>query len=430
MKKIQLSLRGALKGEIAVGPDKSISHRAVILSGIGKGKSRIVNFLDAEDPLRTLEAFRRMSVNVDRQGAEIVIHGQGLAGLKEPDNVIDCGNSGTTCRLLSGLLAGQHFNSFFTGDDSLRNRPMRRVIDPLSMMGASFYSRNGGRLPMMVQGARLKSIQYQSPVASAQVKSSIMLAALSVNGVTTVIEPEKSRDHTERMLKAAGVGVIEHGLAISVEGGTELQPMEWDIPGDFSSAAFFIVAATVIPDSSIILRRVGVNPTRTGALDILRNMGAQISLENEREIGGEPVADIVVAHSPLKGIAVDSRLIVRAIDEFPILCVAAALAQGVTTITGATELRVKECDRIAAMRSELSKMSVAVEELKDGLIIEGIGRLHGGAKVHSYGDHRIAMSLAVASLTTKTETTLDDVDCINTSFPDFFALLDSLTSKR
>ncbi|MBI5664567.1 MAG: 3-phosphoshikimate 1-carboxyvinyltransferase [Nitrospirae bacterium] len=433
MNRISIKYKGPLRGEITTPPDKSISHRAIMFSSLAEGQSIVRNFLQAEDPLRTLEAFKQMGIQIEHRTQntehrladnEIIIHGKGLNGLSAPQDIIDCGNSGTTMRLLCGVLAGQPFSTALTGDSSLRSRPMKRVITPLTEMGAVIESENGFP-PLRIKGGKLTPISYKSPVASAQVKSAIMLAGLYCEGVTTVIEPGKSRDHTERMLKACGVDISLNDLEVSVRGVASLKPMEITVPGDLSSAAFFIVAGLLVPGSEILIRNTGINPTRSGLIDVLNLMGARIKLENERLVSGEPVADLYVKHSQLKGIDIGGDLILRAIDEFPVLCVAAAKAEGTTRITGAKELRVKESDRIASMATELRKMDVKIEELEDGLIIEGREDLKPAAAV-SYGDHRIAMSMLIAGLTASGETTVEDTDCVNTSFPGFMDMLKGL----
>ncbi len=434
LNRISVKYKGPLRGEITTPPDKSISHRAIMFSSLAEGRSVVRNFLQAEDPLRTLEAFKQMGIEIELRVKsqelrvktnEIVINGKGLMGLKDPQNTIDCGNSGTTMRLLSGILAAQPFSSVLTGDSSLRSRPMKRVIGPLTEMGAVIESEKGGYPPLRIKGSKLMPISYTSPVASAQVKSAILLAGLYCDGVTTVIEPGKSRDHTERMLKASGVDINVKDLEVSVKGITSLKPMDITVPGDISSAAFFIVAGLIVPHSEILIKNTGINPTRYGLIDILNLMGADIKLENERVVSGEPVADLYIKHSQLKGIDIEGDLILRAIDEFPILCVAAAKARGKTRITGAKELRVKESDRISSMAAELRKMGVNVEELEDGLIIEGREDLKPSEAI-SYGDHRIAMSMIIAGLTSLGETTVEDTDCANTSFPGFMDMLESL----
>ncbi len=427
MSQISIKYNGPLRGELTASPDKSISHRAIMLSSLAEGISHINNFLHAEDPLRTLEAFRQMGVDIKigTEANELLINGKGLTGLSQPEDVIDCGNSGTTMRLMSGIMSAQPFSSTLTGDSSLRTRPMKRIITPLTQMGANISSGKDGLPPLKIKGGKLSPISYKSPVASAQVKSSILFAGLYCDGITTVIEPGKSRDHTERMLKACGADVEIKGLEASVKGMAVLKPLDITVPGDLSSAAFFIVAGLIVPGSEILIKNTGINPTRTGIIDILKMMGADIGLENKREVSGEPVADIHVKHSKLNGSDIGGELVLKAIDEFPALCVAAAKADGTTKITGAAELRVKESDRIAAMTAELRKMGVVVEELEDGLVIEGREDLKP-ATVKSYGDHRIAMSMIVAGITSNSETTVTDTDCVNTSFPGFMDVLESL----
>ncbi len=425
MNRINVRYRGPLRGEVTPPSDKSISHRTIMFSSLAEGKSVIRNFLRAEDPMRTLEAFRQMGINIQTTDDEIVIEGKGLHGLKKPEGDIDCGNSGTTMRMLSGVLAGQPFDSTLTGDEFLLKRPMRRVMGPLTQMGAEISSEEGGMPPLKIKGGTLKPIEYDSPIASAQVKSAILLAGLYCDGTTTVIEPGRSRDHTERMLKALGADVKIDGLQVSIAGGAALGPMDITVPGDLSSAAFFIVAGLIVPGSELVVRNVGINPTRTGIIDVLKAMGADIRVENKRDVSGEPAADIAVSHSELKGIDIGGDIILKAIDEFPILCVAAAKAKGKTTITGAAELRVKESDRIAAMASELKKMGAVVKELEDGIIIEGMEELKP-AQVKSHGDHRIAMSMIIAGLTAEGETMVEDTDCVNTSFPGFMDMIDKL----
>ncbi|MBI4688315.1 MAG: 3-phosphoshikimate 1-carboxyvinyltransferase [Nitrospirae bacterium] len=418
-----------LRGEVQPPADKSISHRAIILGALSQGRSTVKNFLRAEDPLTTIAAFRQMGVEIEDKGEEIIIDGKGLTGLKEPSGIIDCGNSGTTMRLLCGVLAGQPFSATLSGDDSLRRRPMQRVIKPLVEMGARITSQAGGYPPLTIQGGGLTPVNYKSTVASAQVKSAILLAGLYCDGVTTISEPDKSRDHTERMLKAQGAGIEIKNLEISIKGRASLNPFNIIIPADFSSAAFFLVAGAIVPDSEIVIKNVGINPTRTGLLDILHLMGADIETKNEHEVSGEPVADLHVRHSSLRGVTVGGDLILKAIDEFPILCVAASLSEGVTKITGAEELRVKESDRIKTMAEALRKAGVDVEELKDGIIIKGRNRLKP-ASIQSHGDHRVAMSMAIAGLMADGETIIEDTTCVNTSFPKFMEMLEGLAKAK
>jgi 3-phosphoshikimate 1-carboxyvinyltransferase len=440
LSQISIKKRKPLRGELIPPPDKSISHRSIILSSLAEGKSIIRNFLYAEDPLSTISAFRQMGVEIEAGAihespvqpgrgemtspVHVIVLGKGLYGLKAPEAAIDCGNSGTTMRLLCGVLAGQSFSVTLKGDASLSRRPMKRVMEPLSQMGATFRSDNG-HPPLHITGSKLRPISFRSPVASAQVKSAILLAGLYCDGTTSVTESEKSRDHTERMLKAAGIDIEISGLTINMKGGTVLRPLDLTVPNDLSSAAFFIAAGTIVPGSELLIKNTGINPTRTGLIEILQSMGADIRLENNREVSGEPVADIHVKHSYLSGIDITGDMVPKTIDEFPILCVAAALAQGKTKITGAKELRVKESDRITAMAAELRKMGVNIEELEDGLIIEGRENLQP-AVIQSYGDHRIAMSMAIAGLMADGETTILDTECINTSFPGFMEILERL----
>jgi 3-phosphoshikimate 1-carboxyvinyltransferase len=423
---------GGLRGEARVPGDKSISHRAVMLGGLAEGETRATGFLAGEDNQRSVEAFRQMGVGVRVEGTTLSVAGAGgprRAGqrLKEPDDVIDCGNSGTTTRLLAGILAGQPFVSVLTGDASLRARPMGRVIEPLARMGARIIGRQGGtRAPLTIVGGPLSGIDYDLPVASAQVKSALLLAGLLAEGETVVHEPGPSRDHTERMLAFMGAEVRRTGRGdVAVRGGGRLSGRSFVVPGDVSSAAFFIVAALVTPGSDLLLRDVGLNPTRTGAVDALRAMGGQIEIVARRDDGPEPVGDLRVRTSRLRGIEIAGDLVVRAIDEMPALAVAAALAEGTTVIRGAQELRVKETDRIASMAEVLSRMGAAVQPTPDGMLIEG-GRPLRGARVESRGDHRTAMSAAVAGLAAAGETVVEDVACIDTSFPGFAQLLESL----
>jgi 3-phosphoshikimate 1-carboxyvinyltransferase len=411
-----------LRGETGVPGDKSISHRSIIFGSIAEGTTRVNGFLWSEDNIRTLEAFRAMGVAITEHEGGLVIDGRGLHGLCEPDDLIDAGNSGTTTRLLTGLLAGQPFFSVITGDDSLRKRPMQRVTKPLSLMGATIHGRGGGNYaPLAIVGGELEGIDYTSEVASAQVKSAILLAGLSARGKTTVSEPVRSRDHTERMLRAFGAEVTVDGNRVGVTGGDTLHGCEVSVPGDISSAAFLIVAALITSDSDLLIRGVGINPTRSGSIDLLRRMGGEIEYLNERESSAEPVADIRVKSSRLHGIDIGPGDIPGAIDEFPIISVAAAVAEGTTTIKGASELRVKESDRIATMVKGLRAVGVKVEELPDGMVIEG-GSLTG-ATVESYGDHRIAMAMLIAGLVAEGGVEVVGTGCIRTSFPGFMELL-------
>ena len=428
MKSITIEKAASVRGEITVPGDKSISHRSIMLGAIANGVTTVRGFLRGEDNLSTMHAFRAMGVEMDDDGTVIRITGRGLHGLQEPGDVLDCGNSGTTIRLITGLLSGQSFFSVVTGDQYLRKRPMKRIVEPLSRMGARIAGRKGGTVaPLAISGAALRGIEYQSPVSSAQIKSSLMLAGLYADGETTVIEPSLSRDHSERMFTLFGASVIRRESGVSVRGGIELTAQEVTVPGDISSATFFIVAALITPKSELLIKNVGVNPSRTGVLDILRAMGGDIQLLDCRDVSGEPVADLLVRSSSLKGIAISGDVVPRAIDEFPAICVAAACAEGTTTIRDAKELRVKETDRITAMAENLATLGVTVTETEDGMDITGAERLLGGT-VDSRGDHRIAMSLSVAGLVASSQITITDIDCVATSFPTFYPLLEKVVA--
>ncbi|MDA8412265.1 MAG: 3-phosphoshikimate 1-carboxyvinyltransferase [Desulfobacteraceae bacterium] len=427
MNTITIRPAASVKGEITVPGDKSISHRSIMLGAIANGTTSVRGFLRGGDNMATMGAFRAMGVRIDDDGETVVIQGKGLHGLSEPSDVIDCGNSGTTIRLITGLLAGQSFFSVVTGDQYLRKRPMKRVVEPLTRMGARILGRNQGSLaPLAISGGSLNAIGYESPVSSAQVKSAIMLAGLYADGDTSVREPSLSRDHSERMFRLFGATLETFDSGVTVKGGVELQGQDITVPGDISSATFFMVAALITPGSELLIRNVGVNPTRTGAIDILRAMGGDIQLLDQRELSGEPVADILVRSSRLKGCAIAGSVVPRAIDEFPAICVAAACAEGVTTVREARELRVKETDRISAMATNLRTLGVPVEECDDGMTINGVERLSGGS-VESFGDHRIAMSLAVAALVSTDGITIADTGCVATSFPTFFPLLEKVS---
>ena len=424
MNSITISSLSSLRGEFDVPGDKSISHRSIMLGAIANGITTVRGFLRGEDNFATMAAFRALGVRIEDDGQTLTIHGGGLHGLTEPADVIDCGNSGTTIRLLTGLLAGQGFFSVVTGDQYLRKRPMKRVVEPLSRMGAKILGRaNGSLAPLAISGGTLNAIGYESPVSSAQVKSAIMLAGLYADGETSVREPSLSRDHSERMFSLFGASLERFHNGFTVRGGIELRGQEIVVPGDISSATFFIVAALITPDSELLIRNVGVNPTRTGSIDVLRAMGGNIQLLNEREVSAEPVADILVRSSRLKGVRIAGSTVPRAIDEFPALCVAAACAEGTTSIRDARELRVKETDRITAMAVNLRELGVNVAECEDGMDITGVECLRGGT-VNSCGDHRIAMSFAIAGLAARGDVTVNDIDCVATSFPTFFQLLE------
>lgn len=417
-----------LRGTVTVPGDKSISHRAVMLGGIAEGTTVIEGFLEGADNLSTIDAFRAMGIVIERHGARVMVHGKGLFGLKEPDDVIDAGNSGTTARLITGILSAQPFFSVITGDESLRTRPMRRVTAPLIEMGAAISGRNGASLlPLAVNGARLKGIGYSMPVASAQVKSCLLLAGLYAEGKTTVTELGKSRDHTERMLRLFGADIKEDGLSVTIRQSKSLKARAVTVPGDISSAAFLMVGAMITDDSELLINDVGVNPTRRGVIDILNRMGGDIELLNERSISNEPVADILVRTSSLKGVDISREELLPAIDEFPVISVAAAFADGRTTVRGAGELRVKESDRLAAMAGALSCLGVGCAESKDGITIEGTGRGSvNSCVIESLNDHRIAMAAAIAALRSKAGITIAGAGSVDVSFPGFFGLLEGL----
>ncbi|MDE2619215.1 MAG: 3-phosphoshikimate 1-carboxyvinyltransferase [Sphingomonadales bacterium] len=431
---------GALKGRIRVPGDKSISHRSIMLGALAVGETRVTGLLEGEDVLSTAAAMRAMGATIAREGdGTWSIHGVGVGGLLQPEQALDMGNSGTSTRLLMGLVASHAITATFIGDGSLSKRPMGRVIDPLSLMGADFTPSPGGRLPLTMRGAApAVPIEYRLPVASAQVKSAILLAGLNTPGITTVIEPIPTRDHSERMLRGFGaeleVEVETDGTRIiRVTGEAEFRPQQIVVPGDPSSAAFFVVAGLLVPGSDLVIENVGLNPTRAALFDVLRQMGGQIDELDRREVGGEPVADLHVRHSALTGIAVDPAVVPSMVDEFPVLFVAAALAKGRTVTTGLEELRVKESDRIAAMRAALELAGATVTETADGLIIDGTGGdpLPGtpaAAAVTTHLDHRIAMAMAVAGLASRNGVAVDDTRPIATSFPVFESLLDGLVA--
>ncbi|MEH6503397.1 MAG: 3-phosphoshikimate 1-carboxyvinyltransferase [Cycloclasticus sp.] len=411
-----------LKGEFRVPGDKSISHRSVMLGSLAEGITEVSGFLEADDALATLAAFQNMGVNIEHLGpGQLRIHGVGLHGLQKPAADLYVGNSGTSMRLLSGILAGQKFDSVMTGDSSLTKRPMRRVLDPLALMGANVESSENGTAPLKIKGGEaLSGINYTMPMGSAQVKSCLLLAGLYAEGTTTVVEPAVTRDHTEQMLRGFGYEVNTEANVVSLKGGGRLTATSIDVPADISSAAFFLVAASITPNSDITLQHVGINPTRTGVIDILLKMGANIELLNKRTVGGETVADIRVRSSELKGIHVPEELVALAIDEFPVLFVAAAYAVGTTVVTGAEELRVKESDRIQAMADGLQALGVDAQATEDGMIITG-GRVMGGV-VESVDDHRIAMAFAVAGLQSENSIEIKNCENVKTSFPDFVGL--------
>ncbi|MFA5630368.1 MAG: bifunctional prephenate dehydrogenase/3-phosphoshikimate 1-carboxyvinyltransferase [Porticoccaceae bacterium] len=412
----------SLEGRVRIPGDKSISHRSIMLGSLANGVTRVTGFLEGEDALATLQVFRDMGVVIEGPcNGEVTIHGVGLHGLKPPPGPLYLGNSGTSMRLLAGLLAGQSFDVTMSGDDSLSKRPMKRVSEPLALMGAVIETSAGGCPPLVVRGgSSLKGIDYKLPMASAQVKSALLLAGLYAQGETVVTEPAPTRDHTERMLKGFGYPVSKEGAVARVVGGGELTACDIDVPADISSAAFFMVAACIVPGSDIVLEHVGINPTRIGVINILRLMGADISLLDEREVGGEPVADIRVRHAPLRGIEIPEDQVPLAIDEFPAIFIAAACAEGKTVLTGAEELRVKESDRIQAMADGLITLGIDAAPTPDGIVITG-GTL-GSGTVHSRDDHRIAMSFAVAGLMAQGSIRIEECQNVATSFPDFVQL--------
>ncbi|MCL5058121.1 MAG: 3-phosphoshikimate 1-carboxyvinyltransferase [Actinobacteria bacterium] len=410
--------------------DKSVSHRAVMLGSIAEGDTIIKNFLTGEDCLATMNCFKELGVKFEGPfGEDLLVHGKGLRGLSEPSGILDAANSGTTMRLIMGILSGQPFLSVITGDQSLVRRPMGRVVAPLAEMGASIMGRNENTLaPLAIRGGKLRPIDYISPVASAQVKSAVLLAGLYTGGKTTVTEPAKSRDHTERMLRHFGAAVETAGNTVSVYGGPTLRGAEINVPGDISSAAFLMVAAAVVPGSELVIENVGTNPTRDGIISALKSMGADITLFNSREMNGEPVSDIRVRHSRLKGAVLEGNLIPKMIDEIPAIAVAACAATGETVVRDAAELKVKESDRISAIVSGLRNMGVNIAGMPDGFIIRPGNRLKG-AEVETGKDHRIAMAMAVAGLMAEGETVIKDYDCVNISFPGFYDVLKSIAKE-
>jgi 3-phosphoshikimate 1-carboxyvinyltransferase len=424
MKTITLSKSAGMKGEMTVPGDKSITHRSVIFGSIANGTTRVKGFLTGEDNRRTIDAFRLMGVDIKEAGEELTITGAGLHGLKPPPKQIYAGNSGTTARLLLGLLSGQRFTSTLDGDKYLRKRPMKRVVKPLTKFGARFTDESGATepnlLPITVLPGEIIPIDHQMNIASAQVKSSLILAGMYANGESRITEPSPSRDHTENMLKAMGVRLVSENNTVTFEGGQELTAIDIEVPGDISSAAFFIVAASIIKGSELLIRNVGVNPTRTGIIDVMKMMDADITLKSERTVSGEPVADILVRHSALKGIDIAGDVIPKAIDEFPIISLAAAMAEGETKIRDAKELRVKESDRIETTAVNLRKLGVEITEHEDGMDIKGGSALRGCDTLESFGDHRIAMMLSIAALACDGECTINDIECVDTSFPGFF----------
>ena len=417
---------GKLRGEITVPGDKSISHRSVMLGSIAKGDTRISGFLTGEDCLSTIDCFKKLGIDIEVNGTDVTVHGKGLKGLSAPAETLDVGNSGTTLRLMSGILSAQPFTTRLTGDSSIQKRPMGRVASPLGLMGAKITSENEKMTaPLTIDGQKLHGIDYTLPVASAQVKSALILAGLYADGETRITEPEATRDHTEIMLNYLGADIRKEGDTIVVRPAAELKGKDITVPGDISSAAYFIAAALISKDSEVLIKNVGVNPTRTGIITAFKAMGGNIELTNERTVCGEPVADILVRSSRLHGVVIKGAIIPKLIDEIPVIAAAACYASGETVIADAAELRVKESDRIKTMAAELGRMGATVIQTDDGMVILGGIPLHG-AVCESYNDHRVAMSVAVAALGAKGETQIKDCGCVDISFPGYFDALMSL----
>lgn len=416
-----------LRGEVRIPGDKSISHRSVMLGALAKGVTKITNFLQGADCLSTMACFRRMGIEIENKPGEVLVHGQGLHGLSAPRDVLDVGNSGTTIRLLSGILAPQAFSSTLTGDASIQKRPMKRVMEPLGQMCAKIKSLPGnGCAPLLIDGTDLKGIHYQSPVASAQVKSCVLFAGMYADGPTSITEPALSRNHSELMLKHFGARLTSQETTVSIEPEPTLESREITVPGDISSAAYFIAAGLLVPHAEILIKNVGINPTRDGMLKVCRAMGAQIQYLNQREDSGEPTADLLVRSSALTGIVIEGDIIPTLIDELPMLAVMAAFAKGETVIRNAEELKVKESDRIALVTENLAAMGADVTATSDGMIIRG-GPALSGARIRTCKDHRIAMSFAVAALAAEGTTVIEDADCVNISYPGFYEDLQKLS---
>lgn len=418
-----------VRGEVTVPGDKSISHRGVMLGSIARGTTEIHNFLEGADCLSTISCFRSMGIPIEKKQDTVVVHGKGLRGLTAPSGLLDCGNSGTTTRLISGILSGQNFTSVLTGDDSIKKRPMKRIMEPLSLMGAHIVSLSGNDcVPLKISGRPLSSVSFTTKVASAQVKSCILLAGLYGDGPTSVTEPELSRNHTELMLRYFGADIHTEGTTATVLPAAELAGNRVDVPGDISSAVYFIAAGLILPNSEVLIRHVGINPTRAGLITVCRAMGADLTLLNEDYSSAEPTADILVRSSSLKGTVIEGKLIPSMIDELPTVAMMACFADGVTVIRDAAELKVKESNRIRIMTENLTAMGADVTETPDGMIIRGGRPLHG-AVIDSCKDHRIAMTFAVAALAADGETQILDADCVNISYPDFYRDLFRLTDR-
>lgn len=408
-----------IKGRLKVPGDKSISHRAVMFGSISKGITRITGFLNGADCISTISIFKKMGIDIEMNGTSVIVKGNGLHGLKKPDDILDCGNSGTTTRLVSGILSAQKFTSVLTGDKSIQKRPMNRIINPLSLMGADIKS-NDGFAPLTITGSNLHGIEYNSPVASAQVKSAILLAGLYADSKTTVIEPAKSRDHTELMLRKFGANLTTDKNAVTISPATELFASDIEVPSDISSAAFFMVAALLVPSSELILENVGINPTRDGIIRVLKSMGADIEIISSSNTF-EPVADIKVCYSKLHSTTIEGELIPTLIDELPLLAAVATMAEGTTIIKDAQELKVKESNRIRVMCEELSKLGVNVLETEDGMEIIGTDKLSGNITIDTHDDHRIAMTFAILGLISDGEIKLNNSKCVEISYPEFFS---------
>lgn len=423
---MKLKKANALKGSISIPGDKSISHRAIMFGALAKGTTRVQNFLQGADCLSTIDCFRKLGIEIENHPEEILIHGKGLHGLSAPASRLEVGNSGTTTRLISGILAGQNFTTELNGDASIQSRPMKRIIEPLRMMGANIESlRKNDCAPLRIEPARLQGISYQSKVASAQVKSCILLAGLYANGSTSVSEPYISRNHSEILLKQFGAKLNVKDTTVSIEPDPDLQAQEIQVPGDISSAAYFIAAGLIMPNSEILIKNVGINPSRDGILRVCKEMGADITLLNENWDNGEPTADILVKSSSLHGTTIGGAVIPTLIDELPVVAALACFANGTTMIKDAQELKVKESNRIDVMVENLQKMGATVTATEDGMIIEGGNPLHG-AVIESKNDHRIAMTFAVTALAAEGETEILDADCVNISYPNFYKDLNKL----
>ena len=425
---LEITKASSLKGEVKIPGDKSVSHRGIMLGALAKGTTRITNFLQGADCLSTIDCFRRMGIDIENKQQEILVHGKGLHGLQKPDSMLDVGNSGTTTRLISGILAGQNFTSELTGDASIQSRPMGRIITPLSQMGTSITSIKGNNCaPLHIEGGNLHSIHYDSPVASAQVKSCVLFAGMYAKdgGHTSVTEPSLSRNHSELMLSHFGADLTCNGTTVSIAPEPVLEAREIEVPGDISSAAYFIAAGLLVPNSEVLVKNVGTNPTRDGFLRVCRAMGADMTLLNERNDSGEPVADILVRSSHLKGTVIEGDIIPTLIDEIPIIAVMAAFAEGQTVIRDAAELKVKESDRIAVMVENLTAMGADITGTDDGMIINGVSHLQG-THIQSHLDHRIAMSFAVAGLAAEGTTSIENGDCVKISYPVFYDDLNQL----